>query len=647
MRKKSIQSQPPIQNRFLTRFWIALLLLILVACDTNRSEPEFLSTALGLSFDNSAQTTSASLSKPLTTTSSNFLLNSGNTLNLPLSADGRYIVDNNQNRFKLKSVNWYGASDTKYVVAGLDKQPIEHIVSLIQEWGFNSVRLPFSNLMIHSTTPVSNDAVAANPQFYGKTPLEIYDATVNALSSAGILVILNNHTTFSEWCCGYDYNGLWYHTGSTFAYNQTTEMWQADWLTMVRRYKTNPLVAGADLRNEVRTMRKGDTHIPDSPNWGSNDVNDWHKASQDLGALITKENSNLLVIVEGINWWGLIPILGSGERPHLKPIKDLPIHLPLSNKLVYAAHNYAYIGPNHNGDDSTSNGNIKYKEMDENTFLNTIQNEWGYVATPEMYYSAPVWVSEFGVSPSNSSAQDKEWFRRLVTFLIEKDLDFAYWPLNGNDEWGLLSSDWSRTLKDDWRFEHLNRLLSSSGRIGSVQENHYSNLTIGNGNDNASTLYIDWDNGANKGTCPDGFRMNGLSTNQKALCTDQATGNLWASNRNYNVQAVYETGTRYHGNGDWAGGFTKYECPQNFYVAGFSKRNWGTSGILCSESKIVLSNSCRTVWFDRGDNRSSNKGGDWAYGSYKGQCGDSEYVGGIAQRNGGASALLCCQIRNP
>ncbi|TGK06127.1 glycosyl hydrolase family 5 [Leptospira fletcheri] len=563
---------------------------------------------------------------------------------VPFSTNGRYIVDSNNNRFKLKAVNWYGASDTHQVVAGLDKQPIANIVALIQNWGFNAVRLPFSNVMLHNNSPVADADVSANPQFSGMTPLQVYDQTVQALTDAGIAVVLNNHTTLAEWCCGFDYNGLWYHTGSNLAYNSSTDMWQGDWLMMVNRYKNNKMVIAADLRNEVRTQRKGDTYIPDSPNWGSGDVNDWHKAAQDLGVLVTQNNPDLLVIVEGINWWGLIPVLGSGERPHLKPVKDLPVHLPVANKLVYSAHNYGYIGPKNNGDPNTSGGNIMYREMDVNTFNNTVYSEWGYVVDPEMYYTTPVWVSEFGASPSTTNPQDKQWLQNLVNYLIARDLDFAFWPLNGNDEWGLVSSDWSRTLKDDWRFAPLNQLLTYSGNQGqSVFAYHFSNLSIGNGNDNSSTLYDDWDNGANKGTCSDGYRLNGLSQDQRALCTDVNYGNLWAQSRSYNVQSVNETSTRYHGTGDWAGGFTKYECPQNYYVSGFSKRWWGTSGILCAQSNRSLGNSCRTLWYNQGDNRTSTRGGDWASGSYKGQCDDNEYVAGMAQRNGSASALLCCR----
>ncbi|MFB5649628.1 glycoside hydrolase family 5 protein [Leptospira wolffii] len=616
------------------------LLLIVLTCSflASTCSPEDPNSGLALGFlGNSPQSSTPASSVQALSFSSN-----GYTF--PLSTNGRYIVDVNQKRFKLKAANWYGASDTRQVVGGLDKQPIGNIIGLIQEWGFNAVRLPFSNKMLHDSTPVPNEYISANPQFFGKTPLEVYDLTVKALTDAGIAVVLNNHTTFSEWCCGYDYNGLWYHTGSSFAYNQTTEMWQNDWIFMVNRYINNPLVVAADLRNEVRTQRKADTYIPDSPNWGSNDVNDWHKAAQELGNKINIAHPDILIVVEGINWWGLVPVIGSGERPHLKPVRDLPIHFRIPNKLVYAAHNYAYIGPNHNGDDSSSGNNIKYKDMDLNTFRNTIYTEWGYVTDSEYYFTAPVWVSEFGSSPTETNPADQEWLKRLVDYLIEKDIDFAIWPLNGNDGWGLVSSDWSRTLKDDWRFAHLGRLISFPGNQGqTVNTNHFTSLSLGSGDDNSSTLSNDWDNGATKGTCPDGYRLNGLSQNQKALCTDINFGLLWNSNRAYNVQAVNETGTRYHGTGDWAGGFTKYECPQNYYVSGFSKRWWGTSGILCSSANRSLGNSCRTAWFDRGDSRSSAKGGDFASGSYKGQCADNEYLAGVAQRNGSASALLCCK----
>jgi hypothetical protein len=250
-------------------------------------------------------------------------------------------------------------------------------------------------------------------------------------------------------------------------------------------------------------------------------------------------------------------------------------------------------------------------------------------------------VSEFGVARDEGSPAQREWFRRLVNYLVEKDLDFAYWPLNA-EGFGLVSGDWSHTLKDDWRYEHLARLL---GPYASQQiaGDRFTNLNIQNGDDNQSTFDDDWWGGASKGTCPAGFRMLGLSQDQRALCGDLAP-RIGDSFGDRSVQAVNES-PRVHPVGDWAGGFTKYECPLNYYGAGFTKHWWGTSGVLCLRANRTLGLSCRTLWFDHGDARASGRGGDFAGGSYKGQCSDAEYLAGIAQRNGSASALLCCSVQ--
>ena len=41
-----------------------------------------------------------------------------------------------------------------------------------------------------------------NPELLNKTALEVYDAVVAELTRQGLVVILNNHTTKSMWCCG-------------------------------------------------------------------------------------------------------------------------------------------------------------------------------------------------------------------------------------------------------------------------------------------------------------------------------------------------------------------------------------------------------------------------------------------------------------
>jgi hypothetical protein len=118
----------------------------------------------------------------------------------------------------------------------------------MEQAGINSVRLPFSTEMVRDTRAVQDDWVTANPQLRGKTPLEIYDAVVDALTARGFAVILNNHTNKSRWCCSVnDQNERWNES-------QTDAEWADMWLLMVRRYKDNKRVVGADLYNEVTVV---------------------------------------------------------------------------------------------------------------------------------------------------------------------------------------------------------------------------------------------------------------------------------------------------------------------------------------------------------------------------------------------------------
>jgi len=96
-----------------------------------------------------------------------------------------------------------------------------------------------------------DEAVAANPDLFGKTALEVFDMTVESLTKAGVAVILNNHISDAMWCCGdWDGNGLWYNK------NYTTEQWTSAVVQISARYKENKLVIGNDLRNEIRNDAK-------------------------------------------------------------------------------------------------------------------------------------------------------------------------------------------------------------------------------------------------------------------------------------------------------------------------------------------------------------------------------------------------------
>lgn len=353
---------------------------------------------------------------------------------VPLETSGRFIVDADGERVKLASINWYGASDKLHIVGGLDHAHIDDIVRSIRALGMNSVRLPFSNEMMTITTPIDPKYVSANPQLVGLTPLEIFDETIDALSREGILIILNNHTSTGMWCCGVDSDGLW------FTRRFSEERWIEDWKTIVKRYRNKRYVVGADLRNEVRINPSPGFGTPHWADPTKPKKLDWHAAAQRAGNEVLKVNPNILIVVEGVNF----------PRDHLSRVAEFPIVLDRPNRLVYAAHNYAFTSP------EGITGTL-YRNMDWETFSAKMDEEWGYVVEEDQPYTAPVWVSEFGVGFDPDEEEDRTWFTNIMRYLEEGDFDFAYWPLNpgpkasGHDEpYGLLELDWV-TPRDDFR----------------------------------------------------------------------------------------------------------------------------------------------------------------------------------------------------
>lgn len=372
---------------------------------------------------------------------------------LPLSTCGRWIVDAQGRRVKLAGVNWYGANDVKLVVGGLAKVSLSSVVIKIRDLGFNSVRLPFSNEMLHSTTAIT-DAVAANPTLRGKTALEVFDATVEALTRAGLLVVLNNHSTHAMWCCNYDDDGLWY-TG-----DYSEEQWIADWELVAQRYAANPRVIGADLRNEIRIAKPVTGIFPRVPNWGGGDANDWRAAATRAGDRIAAKTPGWLIIVEGLN-----------SADDLTAVGGNPIVLKTPRKLVYSAHQYGFFLP---GLPAIPGVGGTYETMDAGQLSAASQKQWGYLTEPARPFTAPVWLGEFG----DGATADPKWLTNLAAYLHETDVDWAYWAINGGpkasgdpEPYGLLEDDWT-TVRDDWRLSTLRPLQSATrgpGIAGSAE----------------------------------------------------------------------------------------------------------------------------------------------------------------------------------
>lgn len=307
----------------------------------------------------------------------------------PLHTEGYRIVDSRGRTVRLAAASWYGFDQKEFVVGGLDHAPLATIIAEIRHIGLNSIRLPWANETLERNPVVPDYAVAANPEFKGKHAMDIMDAVVAALARAKVMVVLDNHMSGADWCCDEaDGNGLWYNA----EYPETS--WLADWQAIVRRYRNQPWVVGADLRNELRSGAR----------WGGSDpAHDWRAAAERGAKAVLGANPNLLIVVES-------PAYSTDFRR----VAAEPPQMPVAHRLVYSPHAY---------NDSYGLHNERFAERAG--FL--MHNE------PEV----PVWIGEFGTCQTLDCGRNSDWFTLFEQVLRDNsDLSWDYWPLNGTQSSG-------------------------------------------------------------------------------------------------------------------------------------------------------------------------------------------------------------------
>ncbi|KAK4461886.1 endoglucanase [Cladorrhinum samala] len=369
------------------------------------------------------------LPPPLTDT----FLDNG-TYVLPLKTRGRDVVDQNGKRFRLSSVNWYGASDELFVPGGLDIQHRDVIAQTIRALGFNSVRMPYADEMVMLNPEVMPHLVSANPDLVGKRALDVFQASVEALTKAGIAVIVNNHITSATWCCGADpCDAGWrndYLPKAMCRVRQSEEEWIEHWEIVMERFLANPLVIGADLRNEVRGM------------WGTMPWGKWATAAEKAGNRLLKMNKDWLIIVGGTE---------SGN--YLTGARKRPVVLDVEDRLVYSAHVYSWSGW----------GSLegRYSKRNYPSFVKSMRNNWAYLVEQDI---APVWVGEFG-APDKPGQGDVNYWTNLLRYLKSIDADFGYWALNPRkpkdnevESYSLVKDDWITPVLD-YRMRDMTELI--------------------------------------------------------------------------------------------------------------------------------------------------------------------------------------------
>ncbi|KAJ5089043.1 hypothetical protein N7532_007727 [Penicillium argentinense] len=342
----------------------------------------------------------------------------------PFHTKGRHILDANGTTLILASINWYGASDINFVPGGLDVQHRDDIAQLIRRLGFNSVRLSYADEIVRDDPAVDETKIAANPDLVQKSPsipvraLDVFHAVVKSLTDAGLLVIINNHITQATWCCGANpcdagWSNEWF-LGILFCrVSQSEEEWIENWETVMQPLVSNPLVLGADLRNEVRGV------------WGTMHWEVWALAAEKASERLLALNPDWLMIVEGIS-----------SANDLTGVRRRPVQLSVPDRVVYSVHVYQWSGW----------GDLyPYSRRTYDEFAAAMRKNWGYLIEEEL---APVWVGEVG-TPDEPTVGDTNYWQHLVQYLGEVGTGWGYWALNARkatgerESYGLVGEEWN------------------------------------------------------------------------------------------------------------------------------------------------------------------------------------------------------------
>ncbi|KAK5118599.1 hypothetical protein LTR85_008064 [Meristemomyces frigidus] len=366
----------------------------------------------------------------------------------PFQTAGRHIVDADGKRFKLASINWYGASDIYFVPGGLDFRHRSEIAATIRRMGFNSVRFPYSDQMVIDNPLIAPELISANldlldgyemnqagrsgGSIQGPRALDVFKACVEAMTDAGIAVIPNDHITNAHWCDGKNLcDASWKndHYGPACRVRQTTDSWISNWKTIMEPHLDNALVIGADLRNEPRGL------------WGTMSWSSWATAAEKASEALLAMQPNWLMFVEGIS-----------SANDCSGARDRPIKLSIPDRVVYSSHVYQWSGW------STL---VPYHSRPYPSFALDMERNWAFFLRGNI---APVWLGEFG-SPHGGDERDHHYWDNLMKYMRETDVDFGYWALNprkpenyDNETYGLLADDWETPI-EDWRYQDLRKLM--------------------------------------------------------------------------------------------------------------------------------------------------------------------------------------------
>jgi endoglucanase len=338
-----------------------------------------------------------------------------------LSTSGNQIVDASGDPVRIDSIGWNGTDgDAGSALQGLYAASYQTIMNAIKADGFNTIRIPWSDVSLTSTPSSGTIDYALNPSLQGLNTLQIFQQIVAYAGQIGLKIIFDHHTDDggpSGWG-GQQANGLWFDSGpgsdgtdgSGTTGTVTAAKFEQDWVTLASTFNGNSTVVGYDLDNEPTSAG--------NINWGQGGPTDIQAMYTTVGNAVEAADPGALIIAEGPEEYNA-PGAGSGMSANVAaPEGDLtgvatdPVVLNTPNKVVYSVHEY----PSTISGTAVDSGSAYIQQMNA---------AWGYLESQNI---APVWIGEMGASLDGTAdsagaglANEQAWAATLLGYMNGQD----------------------------------------------------------------------------------------------------------------------------------------------------------------------------------------------------------------------------------
>ncbi|HEY0185763.1 MAG TPA: cellulase family glycosylhydrolase, partial [Rhodopila sp.] len=337
-----------------------------------------------------------------------------------LSTKGSQIVDASGNPVRIDSIGWAGTDGVAGGAQdGLEATSLQTIMNAIKADGFNTIRIPWSNVNLTAMPRSGLIDYSQNPDLQGLNTLQIFQKIVDYAGQIGLKIIFDHHTDDggpNGWG-GQQSNGLWIDSGpgtdgtdgSGTTGTITAAKFEQDWVTLASTFKGNSTVIGYDLDNEPTSAG--------NINWGQGGPTDIQAMYTTVGNAVEAADPGALIIAEGPQEYNP-PGEGSGMAADVAaPEGDLtgvatkPVVLNTPNKVVYSVHEYP----------STISG---IAADSGSAYIQQMNAAWGYLVTQNI---APVWIGEMGASLDGTAdsagsglADEQAWASTLLNYMNGK-----------------------------------------------------------------------------------------------------------------------------------------------------------------------------------------------------------------------------------